>query len=94
MPHTLAGLEIDRDETVRKQVVAVAMPAVVVIRRHLGRQIRQTKLFVDADLTPDAGVPRIPPRVVEPRVVPNSSPRGIVWKIHRLAPVRASNPRT
>ena len=45
------------------------MTAEVVAGWHLDRQIRDAELFVDRQLTPEAGVSGIRPRVFQPRVV-------------------------
>ena len=45
------------------------MAAVVVVRRHLRRQIHDAQLQVRADLAPHPRVARVAPRIVQPRVV-------------------------
>ena len=45
------------------------MPAVIVGRRRLHRQVDQAKILVDGDLRPDTGVAVDGPRLVLPRVV-------------------------
>src|SRR5215510_1228779 len=45
------------------------MAAVVVAGRQFDRQVRHAELLVDADLTPDAGIAGVRPRVALPRVV-------------------------
>src|SRR5436190_11652077 len=45
------------------------MAAIVVAGRQFDRQVRHAELLVDADLTPDAGVAGVRPRVPLPRVV-------------------------
>src|SRR5262245_32306722 len=70
MPLALPGLQIDADETLTEQVVAMSMAAVKVRRRGLNRQIHEAEFFVDRHLSPDAGVAISRPRIVEPGVIP------------------------
>src|SRR4030095_4093836 len=51
----------------REQVASRTVSAVVVGRRRLDRQVHETKIFVDADLSPDADVAIDRPRLVLPR---------------------------
>ena len=69
VPQPLTGLEIHRDEAVGEQVVAVTMPTVIVVGRHLGGEVGDAELLVDAHLTPGSCVTRVSPRLVEPGVV-------------------------
>ena len=70
VPDPLAGLGVDADEAVRKQVVAGAMPAVHVVGRRAGRQVDVAQLEVGAEHRPDVRHPRVLPGVVEPRLDP------------------------
>ena len=69
VPQPLTGLEVNRDEAVGEQIITVTMPTVVVVGRHLGGEVGDTELLVDAHLTPGSGVARVSPRPVEPGVV-------------------------
>ena len=64
-----AGIEVDGDEAIGEQIVAVPVSTVVVVGRHLGREIRDPELEVGADLPPHSCVAGIAPRFIEPRVV-------------------------
>ena len=69
VPAALAGLEVEGDEAVREEVVAQPVPAVVVVGRHLDRQVDHVQLGVDRHLGPHAGVAGVAPRVAFPGVV-------------------------
>ena len=69
VPLPLAGLQIDRDDALAEQVVAGPMTAIVVAGRRLDRQIRHPQFFIDGDLSPDAGVAGVRPRIVQPGIV-------------------------
>ena len=91
VPLALAGLEIQRDQALAEQVIARPMTAVVVAGRQLDGQIDQPELFVDRHLRPHAGVAGVRRTTRSPRCRRRTRRRsGIVWKIHRRLPVRAS----
>src|SRR5579872_6241763 len=69
MPLADSGLEIDGDYAFSEQPVAGAMAAVVIAGGKLDRQKRQAQLFVDADLTPHAGVAGVIGGIAFPSVV-------------------------
>ena len=69
VPHLLAGLDVERDQRAREEVVAVAMAAVVVAGRRLDRHVDVAELLVGRHLRPRAGVAGVGPRLVEPRLV-------------------------
>ena len=69
VPEPLAGVDVHGDDGVREEVVAVPVAAVVVVGRHLGRQVDDAELEVGADLPPHPGVAGVAPRVVQPTVV-------------------------
>src|SRR5207248_250719 len=56
MPLPLASLEIDGDEAFTEQTASRPMTSVDVSGGQFDGQIRQTEFFVDADLSPYAGV--------------------------------------
>src|SRR5689334_25385231 len=80
VPLFRARLEVEADETLTIEIVAGTMSAVVIARRRFDGQIDEAELFVDRDLTPDAGVARGLRRAVEPRAVPRLA---LLW--HRVA---------
>jgi hypothetical protein len=67
LPH--AGLQVDRDERLGKQIVAGTVPAVVVRCRRLDWEIYEAELLVDTDLRPHAHIAVDRPRVVFPGLV-------------------------
>ena len=69
VPQPVAGVDVHGDDGVREEVVAVPVAAVVVVGRHLGRQVDDAELEIRADLPPDSGVAGVAPRVVQPTVV-------------------------
>ena len=69
VPDPFARVEVDRDQAVGEQVIAVSMAAVIIARRHFDRQVGHAQLFVNGYLPPDAGVARISPGVVQPGIV-------------------------
>src|SRR5262245_9535098 len=69
MPFALAGSQIYAYQTLTKEIVAWPVTTVEVRRRRLDRQVHETQLFVDTDLSPDSGVAVGSPRVVVPGVV-------------------------
>ena len=68
VPAALAGREIDGDEALGEEVVARAVPAVVVAGRRLDGQVGEAQLGVGRDLRPDAVVAVAAPGVGEPGV--------------------------
>ena len=70
MPLALAGLQIDRHEALAEEAGARPIRAEVVTGGKFDGQIGDAELFVDADLSPRAGIARVRPRVVQPGVVP------------------------
>ena len=46
VPDTLPGLDVDRDDRLREEVVAGSVGPVVVVGRCAGRQIHMTQLVV------------------------------------------------
>ena len=69
VPLALTGFQIERDEALAEQTIPRTMTAVVIAGRQLHRKKHGVRLFVDRHLRPDAGVPRIRPRIFFPRVV-------------------------
>ena len=69
VPVALAGIEIEADDGARKEIGAGTMAAEVVAGGVFGREIHAVQLFVDRDRRPVAGVARVRPRIVLPRVV-------------------------
>ncbi len=69
VPLALAGLQIDGDERLGKQIVARAIGAKIVAGRALNRKICDLQLRVDADLSPGARIAGVGPRVFQPRFV-------------------------
>src|SRR5688572_8700943 len=69
VPLALTGLEIDRDERFREQVVARTVAAVFVDRRRLDREIDDAGLRIGRDLGPDTVVASVFRRSVLPRLV-------------------------
>ena len=70
VPLALAGRQIHGHDALTEQAGARTMAAVVVAGGQLDRQIRHIEFFVDRNLSPDAGVARVDPRLLFPRVVP------------------------
>ena len=68
VPHALPGLDVHRDQRLRKEVVAEAVDAVVVVGRRPRRQVHVAQLVVAGQHRPDVGVARVAPRVVQPGV--------------------------
>ena len=94
IPLPLAGVEVEADDAVGEQVGARAMSAVVVARRHLGREIDAVELFVDVIGAQLPALPVYDHESFSQVSLPNSPGCGMVWKIHSRLPVRTSNPRT
>ena len=69
MPFPLAGLQIDGHQTLAEEIVAGPCAAVVVVGRQLHGQVARPSSSSTRDLRPDAGVARVGPRVVLPRLV-------------------------
>ena len=69
MPLALAGRQIDGHQRLAEQVGARPVAAVVVAGGQLDRQIRHVEILIDRHLSPHAGVARVLPRVLLPRVV-------------------------
>src|SRR5207237_8984042 len=93
MPFALARFQIDADDAVAEEVVARAMPAVVVRRWIFNRQVDEPCFFVHGDLRPDAGVAVDGPRLVLPRLVAEfAGTRSRVHRPQRLAGPRAEGP--
>ena len=59
MPLALAGFEIERDQRLAEQSRPGTMAAVVITGRQLHGKVDGIELFVDRDLSPHAGVPRV-----------------------------------
>src|SRR5260370_4020769 len=59
MPLALAGFEINANQTLAKQVVSRAVPAVKIASGRLHGQIHQSELLIHSDLRPHAGVARV-----------------------------------
>ena len=70
VPRPLPGLDVDRDQGLREEVVAEAVDAVVVVGRRPRRQVHVAELVVAGEHRPDVGVARVAPRVVQPGVDP------------------------
>ena len=69
VPVAFAGVEVEADDAVGEQIVARTMTAVVVTGRHFRGEVHAIRSFVDRDGAPVAGVARVRPRIVQPRVV-------------------------
>src|SRR5262249_7548293 len=69
MPHALAGLHVETDEALGKQVVAGAGAAEVVAGWRFEREIDGAEVFVGTDERPHSAVVRGRPRIVPPCVV-------------------------
>ena len=69
VPDALAGLGVEADQRVGEQVVAGAVPAVVVGHRRADRQVDVPELRVVAHVRPDVGPARPLPRLVAPGLV-------------------------
>ena len=70
VPDPLAGLDIDRDDRLREEVVPEPIGPVEVVGGGPGRQVHVPQLVVSRQKTPDVRVPRVPPRLVQPGVGP------------------------
>src|SRR5437773_4556074 len=68
-PLPLARLQIDANEALRKKVIAGTMPAVIVARRRLDRQVSEPEIFIDRDLRPHACVAVLIPGIIQPSVI-------------------------
>ena len=85
VPQPLAGLDVERDEARRKQVVARAEAAVHVLRGAVGRDVDDAALRIGRQRRPRRHVAGRPPRVVLPRVVADfARPRDHVELPHEL----------
>ena len=69
VPDPLAGLGVQADQRVREQVVAGAVPAVVVGHRRADRQVDRAELRVGAHVRPDVRPAGPFPRLVAPGLV-------------------------
>lgn len=69
MPDPLAGARIEAHERLAEEVVAVAMAAIIVIRRGAERQVHVAQLLVGAEQRPRVGPARRLPGVVLPGLV-------------------------
>src|SRR4029079_18647359 len=56
VPLSLPGFQIQRDEALAEQTVAGPMTAVNIARGQLYRDVYHSELFIDADLSPHAGI--------------------------------------
>src|SRR5439155_23786987 len=68
MPHALAGLRVQAHQALGEEIVSGSRRPVVVVVRRLDGRIDIAELLVRAHLPPDARVPRVGPRVVQPGV--------------------------
>src|SRR5439155_1362755 len=86
MPQSFARLQIERDQTLAEQTVAGAMATVVIAGRQLDWQINDAELFVNRNLSPDARVTGVRPRVALPCFVSDlAGPRDGVENPEALA---------
>ena len=86
MPQSFARLQIERDQALPKQTVAGAMATVVIAGRQLDWQINDAELFVNRNLSPDARVTGVRPRVALPCFVSDlAGPRDGVENPEALA---------
>ena len=69
MPFTLAGLEIDADQAVGKEIIAGAMASVKIGTRRFDGQVGKAKVFVYRHLGPHTGVAVDGPGFIEPAVI-------------------------
>src|SRR5688572_13285384 len=69
MPLAFSGFDVDRDEAVRKEVIAWPVAAVVIAGWHFNGQVDEPELRVGAHLRPDAGVAVEFGRTLEPGLV-------------------------
>ena len=70
VPQSLSSFEVYGDETIGKQIVTVSMSTVIIVGGHFSWQIRDSEIQVRTDLPPHSGVTGIPPRFIEPSVIP------------------------
>ena len=69
MPESLTGLDINRDETLGEQVIALALASIPVVCWCADRQIDDTELIVGAHDGPDVGITSIGIGIVFPGLV-------------------------
>src|SRR5262249_30736318 len=70
MPLSLTRFQINANKTLAEEIVARSMSTVEIGGWRFDRQIYESQLFIDADLSPHASVPVCRPRVVQPGLVP------------------------
>ena len=70
VPQIFSRVRIDRNDGVRIQVVARTVAAVKIRRRIFDREVHEAEIFIDGNLSPDARVARVNPRLFFPGVVP------------------------
>ncbi len=86
VPHALAGLDVERDQRIREQVVARPPTAIPRGRGRRQRDIDVTELFIGRHRIPRAEVAGDFPRIVAPRVVAElAGPRHHVKRPQELA---------
>src|SRR5258706_11922204 len=56
VPDTFAGIEVDADNGIAKQIAAQSVAAIIIIGRRFYRQISKTQFGIDGNGRPDAGV--------------------------------------
>src|SRR5580704_5504117 len=69
MPLTLAGLKIDTNQGLAKQIVPRPVPTVEIACRGFDREIHKPELFVNADLRPHARIAGVFGGAIQPRVI-------------------------
>src|SRR5262249_52842274 len=68
MPDALAGLRVEAQQALRKEVAARPGAPVIVVVGRLDRRVDVSELLISAHLSPDADVTRVRPRVVQPGI--------------------------
>ena len=69
MPQSFPCFNVNGHQTVRKQIITMAMTTVVIIRWHLRCEVHDPFLEICTYLSPNAGVSSVTPRIIQPTVV-------------------------
>ena len=69
VPLPQPGFQVDTDQALAEQIVSGPVSAIEVPRRRLHRQVDQSELLINGNLSPHTGVSILGPGIIQPRFV-------------------------
>ena len=85
VPNPLSRSRVERQQTVAKEIIALPIAAIQIVRGRAGRQKYDAVLLVEREIAPRVRATRVPESILWHVSYPYSPGRGICERPHELA---------